>query len=76
MPEVIETTVYRMDELPPAAREELTSLLVSEERRRSADYRHGMHTGVEGREADYLMLDRIGRALSRVREAETTFSMS
>ncbi|MEX5295245.1 hypothetical protein QYM41_08185 [Kocuria sp. CPCC 205268] len=59
-----------MADWPPAARGRLTSVLVGEERRRSADYRHGMHTGSEGREADYLMLDRVGHALSRVREAE------
>ncbi len=59
-----------MADWPSAARSELASLLVGEENRRSADYRQGMHVGAEGREADYVVLDRIGRALCRVRGAD------
>ncbi|MEX5256686.1 hypothetical protein [Kocuria arenosa] len=54
---------------PAPVRNELSHLLVREQMRRSADYRHGMHTSVEAREADYALQKRIGLSLNQVREA-------
>lgn len=54
---------------PAPSLSELSCLLVREQERRSADYRQGMHTSAEAREADYALQERIGVALGRVREA-------
>ncbi|MFI7496757.1 hypothetical protein ACH9D2_18805 [Kocuria sp. M4R2S49] len=54
---------------PATVRAELSRLLVREQMRRSADYRQGMHTSVEAREAGYALQEHIGLALNRMREA-------